>query len=289
MARAGHKYPLIVYRHMLNRWWPAMFAMGIGMFALAYSEYIQPLGPFLPWPPTCRSSLPPYCSWPPRSWGFAQARLTTAHTRFAPRPNGTPVKRLKRTDGWIETPSANDFRRTPPASRRARRTRMLLALDQRQLLQVHAGQPNDVEHREHRAAPAEQQRVEQRAPSASRHTISPSRIASFIRSSLARPARSESKLRYVCPLRDTSRHVPPSTYASARKPSSFSFHSHAGSLKGSGTGPAAEGGRRGGASADSVPPPVTTTVSVGQRIGMIIMRSPGTVRFVGLVGRVLLA
>jgi hypothetical protein len=49
MARAGHKYPLIVYRHILNRWWPAMFAMGLGMFGFAYTEYIQPLGRFLPW------------------------------------------------------------------------------------------------------------------------------------------------------------------------------------------------------------------------------------------------
>src|SRR5512138_1016200 len=49
MARAGHKYPLIVYRHMLNRWWPAMIAIGLGMFAFAYTEYIQPLGRFLPW------------------------------------------------------------------------------------------------------------------------------------------------------------------------------------------------------------------------------------------------
>ena len=49
MARTGHKYPLIIYRHMLNRWWPAMIAIGLGMFALAYSEYIQPLGRFLPW------------------------------------------------------------------------------------------------------------------------------------------------------------------------------------------------------------------------------------------------
>ena len=49
MARAGHKYPLIVYRHMLNRWWPAMIAMGIGMFALAYEEYMDPLGQLLPW------------------------------------------------------------------------------------------------------------------------------------------------------------------------------------------------------------------------------------------------
>jgi hypothetical protein len=49
VARAGHKYPLIVYRHMLNRWWPAMFALGLGMFALAYSEYIDPMAQFLSW------------------------------------------------------------------------------------------------------------------------------------------------------------------------------------------------------------------------------------------------
>lgn len=49
MAPAGHRYPLIVYRHMLNRWWTPMVAIGLGMFALAYSEYIDPLGRFLPW------------------------------------------------------------------------------------------------------------------------------------------------------------------------------------------------------------------------------------------------
>jgi hypothetical protein len=49
MARAGHKYPLIVYRHMLNRWWPALITLGLGMFALAYSEYIDPMTQFLPW------------------------------------------------------------------------------------------------------------------------------------------------------------------------------------------------------------------------------------------------
>jgi hypothetical protein len=49
MARAGHKYPLIVYRHIVNRWWPAMIAIGLGMFGFAYTEYIQPLGQFMPW------------------------------------------------------------------------------------------------------------------------------------------------------------------------------------------------------------------------------------------------
>ena len=49
MARAGHKYPLIVYRHLVNRWWPALIAIGLGMFALAYSEYIQPISQFISW------------------------------------------------------------------------------------------------------------------------------------------------------------------------------------------------------------------------------------------------
>jgi hypothetical protein len=49
MARAGHKYPLIVYRHMLNRWWPAMVTMGLALFALAYSEYIDPMAQFIAW------------------------------------------------------------------------------------------------------------------------------------------------------------------------------------------------------------------------------------------------
>jgi hypothetical protein len=49
MARAGHKYPLLVYRHLVSRWWTPMVAIGLGMFALAYSEYIDPIGQFLPW------------------------------------------------------------------------------------------------------------------------------------------------------------------------------------------------------------------------------------------------
>jgi hypothetical protein len=49
MARAGHKYPLIVYRHLVSRWWTPLIAIGLGMFALAYSEYISPLGQILEW------------------------------------------------------------------------------------------------------------------------------------------------------------------------------------------------------------------------------------------------
>jgi hypothetical protein len=45
------KYRLIVYQHMLNRWWPAMIAIGLGMFGLAYtySQYVDPIARFIGW------------------------------------------------------------------------------------------------------------------------------------------------------------------------------------------------------------------------------------------------
>lgn len=49
MRRAGHKYPLIVYRHMVSRWWTPMIAIGLVMFWLAYQEYVTPLGQLLQW------------------------------------------------------------------------------------------------------------------------------------------------------------------------------------------------------------------------------------------------
>lgn len=48
MARARKKYPLIVYQHMLNRWWPPIMLMGFGMFGIAYAEYLNPMSQFLP-------------------------------------------------------------------------------------------------------------------------------------------------------------------------------------------------------------------------------------------------
>lgn len=49
MARGGHKFPLIVYQHLLNRWWTPMFAIGLVMFALAYGEYTDPIYKYIPW------------------------------------------------------------------------------------------------------------------------------------------------------------------------------------------------------------------------------------------------
>jgi hypothetical protein len=37
MARGGRRYALILYTHMLNRWWPATFSIGLSMFGLAWA------------------------------------------------------------------------------------------------------------------------------------------------------------------------------------------------------------------------------------------------------------
>jgi len=49
MARRGTKFPLIVYQHMLSRWWTPMVAIGLGLFALAYLEYQKPISQFIAW------------------------------------------------------------------------------------------------------------------------------------------------------------------------------------------------------------------------------------------------
>ncbi|MCC7118398.1 MAG: hypothetical protein IT310_07730 [Anaerolineales bacterium] len=36
MAKAGKKYPLVLYTTMLNRWWTAIFALGIAVLAYAF-------------------------------------------------------------------------------------------------------------------------------------------------------------------------------------------------------------------------------------------------------------
>lgn len=36
MAKAGHRYPLVIYKHMLNRWWPATLTLSLALAALAW-------------------------------------------------------------------------------------------------------------------------------------------------------------------------------------------------------------------------------------------------------------
>jgi hypothetical protein len=49
MARGGHKFPLVVYKHLVSRWWFSMIAIGLGMFWLAYQEYTDPIYRYIPW------------------------------------------------------------------------------------------------------------------------------------------------------------------------------------------------------------------------------------------------
>ena len=49
MARAGRRYPLILYTHMIDRWWPATLALGLALFGLAAAlRYTFP-DPALDW------------------------------------------------------------------------------------------------------------------------------------------------------------------------------------------------------------------------------------------------
>ncbi len=36
MAKKGKKYPLVIYTTMMNRWWPAVFTLGIAVLGFAY-------------------------------------------------------------------------------------------------------------------------------------------------------------------------------------------------------------------------------------------------------------
>jgi hypothetical protein len=39
MAKTGKKFPLLVYTRMMDRWWPALFFIGLGVMALAWPTY----------------------------------------------------------------------------------------------------------------------------------------------------------------------------------------------------------------------------------------------------------
>jgi hypothetical protein len=39
MAKGGRRYPLVVYTHMIDRWWPAIFTLGLGLLGLSWALY----------------------------------------------------------------------------------------------------------------------------------------------------------------------------------------------------------------------------------------------------------
>ena len=49
MARGGRRYPLIIYREMINRWWPATLFLAFVLLVVAWLVYRDPLGQAEPW------------------------------------------------------------------------------------------------------------------------------------------------------------------------------------------------------------------------------------------------
>ncbi|MBI5962505.1 MAG: hypothetical protein HY863_03430 [Chloroflexi bacterium] len=39
MAKGGRRYPLVIYTHMMDRWWPAILTLGLFLLLLAYGVY----------------------------------------------------------------------------------------------------------------------------------------------------------------------------------------------------------------------------------------------------------
>ena len=39
MAKGGRRYPLVIYTHMLDRWWPAILVLGLALLGLAWAVY----------------------------------------------------------------------------------------------------------------------------------------------------------------------------------------------------------------------------------------------------------
>lgn len=55
--QAGRRYPLLIYPHMLNRWWPAALTLSIGLFGLAWALSRTWQGQASPWSVTMAASL----------------------------------------------------------------------------------------------------------------------------------------------------------------------------------------------------------------------------------------
>lgn len=39
MAKGGRRYPLVIYTHMMDRWWPAILLLGLALLGLSWAVY----------------------------------------------------------------------------------------------------------------------------------------------------------------------------------------------------------------------------------------------------------
>jgi len=49
MARAGRRFPLVIYREMINRWWPETLVLSLFLLFVAWLTYRDPLGQTQSW------------------------------------------------------------------------------------------------------------------------------------------------------------------------------------------------------------------------------------------------
>lgn len=49
MGRGGRRYPLVIYRQVVNRWWPETLGLGVLLLALTWPIYKDPLGQVQSW------------------------------------------------------------------------------------------------------------------------------------------------------------------------------------------------------------------------------------------------
>jgi len=57
MAKVGRRYPLVIYTHMLNRWWPATLTLALALFGVAWGVSFTPDGQAQPYLVTATAGL----------------------------------------------------------------------------------------------------------------------------------------------------------------------------------------------------------------------------------------
>jgi len=57
MAKAGRRYPLVIYTHMLDRWWPATLTLSLALLATAWGASRTPQGQAVPLAITATAGL----------------------------------------------------------------------------------------------------------------------------------------------------------------------------------------------------------------------------------------
>lgn len=57
MAKAGRRYTLVIYTHMINRWWPATLTLSLALFAIAWGVSRMPEGQSRPYLVTATAGL----------------------------------------------------------------------------------------------------------------------------------------------------------------------------------------------------------------------------------------